>query len=602
MAGKRRKLGEILLEWRLINEKQLKEAIKTSESSRKRVGEALVDLGYLKQNDVAKALADQFDMEFVDLDRPNAIDKSQLNLIPRDMIKRYTVLPLGQEGKKLKVLAHDPMDLELIDDLRFRMGMDIELALAAKDKIANYIDTVLSEVRESIDQVTKDLSVDTSVDVSVDQSVDRGASLDMEVSDSARAEGEDEDANNAPIIRLVQQIIGEAVKTRASDIHIEPFADRVRLRFRIDGVCHEQNDIPKQNQRAVIARVKIMAGMRVEERRTPQDGRIKLRVGGEQIDFRVSACPAYHGESMVLRILRPDAAKVGLESLGMDEDTLHTFQDLIARPNGIILVTGPTGSGKTTTLYSALDVLNTPNTKIITAEDPVEYNFKGINQCQIHDQIGLSFARILRAMLRQAPNIILVGEIRDQEVGEVAIQAALTGHLVFSTLHTNDAPSALTRMIDMGLKPFLVASALQAVLAQRLIRKLCPHCKQPVEKVRRRLMQLCDINEEEIRENTVYQAVGCKRCGYTGYRGRLGIYELMVMSSELRELAFNRAPLTKVRHAARNGGMRPLLGDGKLKILRGITTLEEVSRITQVEGVVESEEEEEADEQATVAQ
>jgi type IV pilus assembly protein PilB len=589
MAGKRRKLGEILLQWGLVNEQQLEEAKQISEGSRKRVGEALVDLGYLSQNAVAKALAYQFDMEFVDLDQPNAIDKSQLSLIPRDMIKRYTVLPLGQEGNKLKILAHDPMDLELIDDLRFRLGKDIELALAAKDKIANYIDTVLSEVRESIDQVTKDLSVDTSVDVSVD----RGQSVDVEM-EGATAEGEEEDANNAPIIRLVQQIIGEAVKSRASDIHIEPFTDRVRLRFRIDGVCHERDKIPKQNQRAVIARLKIMSGMRVEERRIPQDGRIKLRVGGEPIDFRVSACPAYHGESMVLRILRPEAAKVGLENLGMESDTLETFQNLIGRPNGIILVTGPTGSGKTTTLYSALDVLNTTNTKIITAEDPVEYNFKGINQCQVHEQIGLSFARILRAMLRQAPNIILVGEVRDLEVGEVAIQAALTGHLVFSTLHTNDAPSALTRLIDMGLKPFLVASALQAVLAQRLIRKLCPHCKKPLEKPRRRLMKLCDISDEEIQNNTVYQAVGCKRCAYTGYRGRLGIYELMVMGSELRELAFNRAPLTKVRQAAKQSGMRPLLGDGKRKILGGITTLDEVARITQVEGVVETEDEEEA--------
>jgi len=334
----------------------------------------------------------------------------------------------------------------------------------------------------------------------------------------------------------------------------------------------------------------------VEERRIPQDGRIKLRVGGEPIDFRVSACPAYHGESMVLRILRAESAKVGLENLGMEGDTYETFQGLLSRPNGIILVTGPTGSGKTTTLYSALDTLNTTNTKIITAEDPVEYNFKGINQCQVHEAIGLSFARILRAMLRQAPNIILVGEVRDIEVGEVAIQAALTGHLVFSTLHTNDAPSAVTRMIDMGLKPFLVASALQAVLAQRLVRKLCRHCKEPLQKPKRRLMQLCDISHEELKQHDVYQPVGCKRCAWTGYRGRLGIYELMVMNSELRELVFNRAPLTKVRKAALNGGMRNLLADGKQKVLGGITTLDEVSRITQVEGLVEAEEEEEADE------
>jgi type IV pilus assembly protein PilB len=591
MAGKRSKLGDIFLHWRIVNQQQLDEALSICKNSRKRVGEALVDLGYLTQNDVAKALAYQFDMEFVDLDQPNAIDKSQLNLIPRDLIKRYTVLPLGKEGNKLKILAHDPMDLELIDDLRFRLGLDIELALAAKDKIAQYIETVLSETRESIDQLTQDLSVDTSVDVSMDQSVDRGASLDVDVS-GATAESEGQDAQNAPIIRLVQQVIGKAVNNRASDIHIEPFHDRVRLRFRIDGVCHEQEDIPKQSQHAVTARMKIMAGMRIEEKRVPQDGRIKLRVGGEQIDFRVSACPAYHGESIVLRILRPEAAKVGLESLGMEADTLEAFRTIISRPNGIVLVTGPTGSGKTTTLYSALDVLNTTNTKIITAEDPVEYNFKGINQCQVNDQIGLTFARILRAMLRQAPNIILVGEIRDMEVGEVAVQAALTGHLVFSTLHTNDAPSAVTRLIDMGMKPFLIASALQAVVAQRLIRRLCEHCKQPHENPRRRLMQLVGVTDEDLQNNTVYKAVGCKRCGHTGYRGRRGIYELMIMNGELRELAFNRATLTRVRRAAENSGMRTLLGDGKRKILKGVTTLDEIARITQVQGVLEAEEDE----------
>jgi len=607
MARKRRKLGEIFLHWGLITEKQLKEGLKIAQGSRKRIGETLVDLGYVSQNDVAKALASQFDMEFVDLDSPDAVDKNQLSLIPRDLIKRYQVLPLGKEGNKLKVLAHDPMDLELIDDLRFRLGMDIELSLAAYDKIAMYIDHVLSETRESIDQLTQDLSVDMSVDMSVDKSVDssmdksvdksidRGQSVDIDAG-AFKAESEGDDAQQAPIIRLVQQIIQDAVNERASDIHIEPFEDRVRLRFRIDGVCHERDQIPKSSQQAVIARLKIMSGMRVEERRVPQDGRIKLRVGKEDIDFRVSACPAYHGESMVLRILRPEAAKVGLENLGMQPDTLESFRDVIRRPNGIVLVTGPTGSGKTTTLYSAMDVLNTTNTKIITAEDPVEYNFEGINQCQVNESVELTFARILRAMLRQAPNIILVGEIRDTEVGEVAIQAALTGHLVFSTLHTNDAPSALTRLIDMGMKPFLVASSLQAVVAQRLVRYLCDHCKEPHEQPSRRLLNLCGITDEDLQNHTIYKPIGCKRCSWTGYRGRRGIYEFMIMNSELRELAFNRAPLTKVRQAAEASGMRTLLGDGRLKILAGRTTLDEVARLTQVQGLVETEEEEEEDE------
>ena len=582
MAQKRRKLGEIFQHWGLVNDQQIDEALKLAKSSRKRIGEALVDLGAITESDAAKALASQFDMEFVDLDQPNAIDQDQLGLVPQDIIKRYQVLPLGKDGNKLKILVSDPMDLELVDDLRFRLGTDIELALVAKEKIKSYIDQVLSETKSSIDQLTQDLSVD------------RGESVDVEAQSGTMAEGETEDAQNAPIIRLVHQVIQEAVNSRASDIHLEPFSDRVRLRYRIDGVCHERDRIPKRTQASVIARLKIMSGMRVEERRVPQDGRIKMKVEGEQVDFRVSACPAYHGESIVLRILRPEAAKIGLMSLGMQQDTLDAFESIIRRPNGIFLVTGPTGSGKTTTLYSALDVLNTPTTKIITAEDPVEYNFEGINQCQVNDQIGLTFARILRAMLRQAPNVILVGEIRDKEVGEVAVQAALTGHLVFSTLHTNDAPSALTRLIDMGIKPFLVASAIQAVLAQRLVRFLCDHCKEPDEQPSRRLLRLCGLTDEEVKDRTIYKAVGCKRCSHTGYRGRRGIYELMVMNSELRELAFNRAPLSKVRQAATNAGMRPLLGDGKLKILEGLTTPEEIARITQVQGMIDAEEDEEA--------
>jgi type IV pilus assembly protein PilB len=339
--------------------------------------------------------------------------------------------------------------------------------------------------------------------------------------------------------------------------------------------------------------MKIMAGMKIEEKRIPQDGRIKLKVGDRPFDFRVSCCPAYHGESIVLRILRPDAARLGLERLGFRPDTLESFNSIIRRPNGIFLVTGPTGSGKTTSLYSALSVLNRPDKKIITAEDPVEYNFKGINQCQVNDQIGLTFAKILRAMLRQAPNIVLVGEIRDKEVADVAIQAALTGHLVFSTLHTNDAPSSITRLIDMGVKPFLVASSIQAVLAQRLVRILCPECKTPDTKPSKRLMALTGLTPQDLVGKTLYKPVGCSKCGGHGYKGRRGIYELMIMNAELRELSFKRAPLNQIRNAALNSGMRNLLGDGRLKILDGDTTMDEISSITQVEGVVATDEEEE---------
>ncbi len=584
MARKRRQLGEILKRWGLIDDEKLEEGLKIAQGSRKRIGEVLVDLGYAQQNDVAKALASQFGMEFVDLDEPDVVSKDNLDLIPTDLIKKYLVLPMSKEGNKLKVLVHDPMDLALIDDLRFRLGGELELALGAKEKIKEYIDSFLSETQASIDEEVRKMTMD--------QSLDRGASLDVHVAgeDDEEASGdENKDAQSAPIIRLVAEIIKEAVVTRASDIHIEPFANRVRLRYRVDGVCIEKDVIPKRTQQSVIARLKIMSGMKIEEKRIPQDGRIKMKIGGEVIDFRVSACPAYHGESVVLRILRPDAAKLGLKNLGMQEDTLDTFQKIIARPNGIFLVTGPTGSGKTTTLYSALSELNRPDIKIITAEDPIEYNFKGINQCQVNDHIGLTFSTILRAMLRQAPNIILVGVIRDKVVGEVAIQAALTGHMVFSTLHTNDAPSAITRLIDMGLKPFLVASSIQAVLGQRLVRILCDHCKEPEENPNPRLLNLCGLSKSDIEGQTIYKPVGCTRCGGSGYRGRRGIYELMVMNSEIRELAFNRSAVSKIRQAAVASGMRNLLGDGKLKILEGKTTLDEIARMTQVEGTVDIE-------------
>ena len=583
MASKRQRLGEILLEWGVVQRSELKDAMKVAQGSKKRLGEVLVELGFADEDSVAKALAKQHNMEYVDLSAGDAMSKDKLQLLPTDIIQKYLVLPLEKDDERIKILVHDPLDLALIDDLQFRLGGRIELALAARSRIKEYIDQVLSGSRGTIDALTQDLSVDSSID--------RGATLDVE--QRAEEEEQEEEANSAPVVRLVNKIIAEAVRTGTSDIHIEPFEDRVRLRYRIDGVCQVRDNIPKGTQPAVLARLKIMSGMRVEERRVPQDGRIKLKVDGKVTDFRVSACPAYHGESVVLRILRPDAAMVGLKNLGLRQDTLDEFNDIIRRPNGIFLVTGPTGSGKTTTLYSALGVLNRPDIKIITAEDPIEYNFKGINQCQVNEGIGLSFSKILRAMLRQAPNIILVGEIRDKEVGEVAIQAALTGHMVFSTLHTNDAPSAITRLIDMGVKPFLVASSIQAVLAQRLIRRLCPHCKEPDTEPDRRSMKLVGITDEDLENHTVYKPVGCPKCNKTGFKGRQGVYELMEMSSELRDLAFQRSPVSEIRKVAANQGMRNLLGDGKLKILDGVTTMDEVAKIAQSEGLIDMEEDDE---------
>ena len=566
MAKRRKKLGELLVDWGIISANSLADALSYAKDHGKRIGEALIEMELCGEDDVTKALATQFGLEYIDLDK-QPVNRDILGLIPSKLIEECTVLPLGEEGNKLKIIITDPLDLETVDLVRFRVNKEITPTLASASKVRRFIDKFVNPDGDLFSQTMA--------------SIDQQAPEDEE---EGHAKDGDEDAD-APIIRLVNLIITEAVHTRASDIHIEPMANRVRVRYRIDGVCHIRDDIPKNMQAPVITRLKILAGIDIAERRVPQDGRIKLKIGGGRIDFRVSSLPAYHGESIVLRILRPESASVGITALGFAEDDYQRFLGIIKKPTGIFLVTGPTGSGKTTTLYSALQELNRPDKKIITAEDPVEYNFPGMNQCQVKEEIGLTFAKILRAMLRQAPNIILVGEIRDREVGDVAIQAALTGHLVFSTLHTNDAPSAITRLIDMGIKPFLVASAIQAIMAQRLIRVICAECKEVDEHPDQRALKLLDFSEEELAGKTIYKGKGCKRCGGSGYRGRVGIFEMILMNNELRDLAFKKATATQLRKAARATGMRNLLEDGRLKILAGVTTPEDLLRVTQAEGV-----------------
>jgi type IV pilus assembly protein PilB len=558
-----------------------------------RIGEALIDLKLASDTAVYKALAAQHNMEFFDLEK-SSIPPNAVTLIPDDLMRKYLILPLGTENGRVRIAVHDPLDLEMLDILRFRLHKEIRTVLAPRSRIKSMIDQLfntsaantidqtmdrtIDRMRNSLDK-TLDRSLDRSVDKSVDRSIDK--SIDMAV-----GENEENDPTQAPIIKLVQAMIAEAVRNRASDIHIEPMKDRVRVRYRIDGECVERDRIPLRMKGPLISRLKIMAGIDIAEKRLPQDGRIKLTVDKANIDFRVSTLPAYHGESVVLRILRPDSVRIGIQNMGFEEEDYKVFQKIIKRPNGIFLVTGPTGSGKTTTLYGALNELNRPDRKIITAEDPVEYNFAGINQCQVRDGIGLTFARILRAMLRQAPNIILVGEIRDLEVAEVAIQAALTGHLVFSTLHTNDAPGAITRLIDMGVKPFLVASSIQAIMAQRLIRTLCPKCKQPDREPDQMWLKLLGIKLEDLKDRTLYKPKGCEHCAGIGFRGRIGIFEMMQMNNEIRTLAFERAPTNKIRKAAIASGMKTLLGDGKIKVLNGTTTAEEIVKVAQVEGIV----------------
>lgn len=571
MAKKRRHLGEILYKAGLVEKQALINAIKASKTSKKRLGQVLLELGLIDEETLTRAIAKQFGLKYCKFD-DNLIPDDAMKLIPEDIIKRCNVLPLGMDNGRLRLLISDPMDLDTMDRIRFRLNTELDCHLANPSKIRSYIEGSLDQARSEEDQRLKH-----SLDATAAELAESGHDLKAQAL-LAQAAGDDDEG---PIIRLVNLIIDNAYYMRASDIHVEPMEDRVRIRYRVDGVCLEKDNVPKNMQPAMITRLKILSGMDIAEKRLPQDGRIKRAIGGQDIDFRVSALPGNHGESVVLRILRPDAVNIGIRALGFEQDDYERFQRIIKRPTGIFLVTGPTGSGKTTTLYAALQELNRPDKKIVTAEDPVEYNFDGMNQCQIKEDIGLTFERILRAMLRQAPNVVLIGEIRDGIVADIAIQAALTGHLVLSTLHTNDAASAITRLIDMGVKPFLVASSIQAIMAQRLIRVICDSCKVVDKSPDPQHLRLLKISRKDIEKHPIYKGTGCSKCQNTGYRGRIAVFEMFEMNSELRELAFAKAPTTDLRRAAVASGMRTLMEDGKIKIFKGTTTPEDVVRIAQ---------------------
>jgi type IV pilus assembly protein PilB len=567
----RQKLGEILVELKLITKEQAEKAAETAKGSRKRIGETLIEMAICGEEHVAKALGKQFGLEYLNLDRPEDRNKVSMTALPADVMKKYFVLGYAGEGPKKRLVIHDPLDLDAFDVLRFRVGAE-PFAIASLSQIKSLIEGGGGAAAALAPKNLMTPSIDASMDRGT--SVDRGASVDASEREAKIEQG---------VVKLVDRLIINAVQGRASDIHIEPRKENVIIRYRVDGECVVIGDVPKKMQGSLLARVKLLAGVNISERRIPQDGRIKFTVDGTAIDFRVSSCPAVHGESIVLRILRPDSANTALTSLGLESDSLDQFNRIIRRPNGIFLVTGPTGSGKTTTLYAALQTLNKPGVKIITAEDPVEYQFKGINQCQVREHIGLTFNAILKSMLRQAPNVILVGEIRDREVADIAIQAALTGHLVFSTLHTNDAPSSVTRLIDMGVKPFLVASSIQAVLGQRLVR--CLHsCKVHNPNPDPKFMKLVGLTQADADSGQIMGPGTCTEC-IGGYRGRRAIFEMMMMNQEIRDLAFARSGVSKIRAAAIRGGMRTLVGDGRLKILKGITTPEEVAKLAQVDSV-----------------
>jgi type IV pilus assembly protein PilB len=568
MAKLTRDWTDILIKRGVIGPDQLAEAKRMNGVA---IEDALTKLGYADTGDIAKAKAEQYGMEYVQLDEIQIPD-TVVGLVPESLARENVVMPLSQENGMIKVIMHDPNDFETVDKLRFVLNRDIEVVLAPKQAIVEAINMYYgssSKETESVDSMLQEWT-DTALD-DIDEGGGGGA-LGMGKANIL-------EEGDAPIIKLVHLVIQEAVTSRASDIHIEPFADRVRIRYRIDGVLMERDSPPRRLLASIVSRIKIMGSIDIAEKRRPQDGRIKITVAGKDIDLRVSILPTSHGQSVVMRILDRDNIKVGLRDLGFGDDDWKRFSQLIKRPNGILLVTGPTGSGKTTTLYAALNELNRPDVKIITAEDPVEYYLPGVNQCEVRAKIGMTFARIIRAMLRQNPNILLVGEIRDEETANTAIQASLTGHLVFSTLHTNDAPSAITRLVDIGVQPFLVASSVMAIMAQRLVRKICPKCKQRFEPAPHILSGL-GLKPELAKKANFAKGKGCNYCNKTGYRGRMGIYELMGMTSQVREMTFKGESTQAIRKIARKQGMHTLFEDGMIKALKGQTTLEEVMRIT----------------------
>ncbi|NBX30122.1 type II/IV secretion system protein, partial [bacterium] len=506
--------SKILLAEGLVSAEQLAEAMRLAGATGKRVHDEVVRLGYAPGDKVMRALAKAHRMKFVDL-TALTVPAEVVALLPESVARENTIFALAEHGAALRIATSDPTDIDTQEKLRFILNREVEMALAPRDQIVEAINRHYgTSDGESADSMLQEFT-DTAIDFT-ETAVEQAAAVAAE------------EQSDSPVVKLCNLIITEAVQLRASDIHIEPFEDRVRIRYRIDGRLVERDNPPRRLLGAMLSRFKILSKLDIAERRRPQDGRIKLSVDGNDYDLRVSVLPTNHGQSIVMRVLNKDNIKVGIRQLGLAEQDFRIFKNLIRRPNGIILVTGPTGSGKTTTLYASLNELNRPDTKIITAEDPVEYYLAGINQVEIKHQIGLDFARVIRAMLRQAPNVILVGEMRDTETAQMGIQASLTGHLVFSTLHTNDAPGAVTRMIDMGVPAYLVASSVIAVLAQRLVRVNCPKCKQPYQPLESQI-ESAGITAEMLKGATFMKGRGCANCQKSGYKGRLGIFELMVM-------------------------------------------------------------------------
>ncbi len=595
------KLGQLLVNSQLITEEQLKEAITHQRINGGRLGTNLIRLGFITEEKLVSFLSKQWGVPAVNLS-DYKIDPSVLKLIPYEIARKYTIIPVARVGATLTIAMADPSNVFVIDDVKFMTGYNVEVVVAAEsaigEAISNYYkgSAAVMPSKKPAGKIiqAKDYTL-TKEELYEEQeeiSVDEGISIDVnefdkvvgDALDSVEAISEQEDALSAeidePIVKLVNGILINAIKGGASDIHIEPYETTLRVRYRVDGVLFNAMNLPLKIKNTITSRLKIMSKLDIAERRLPQDGRIKLRLGKKrEVDFRVSVLPTLFGEKTVLRILDKSNLQIDLTKLGFEEAALKKFLDALNKPYGMILVTGPTGSGKTTTLYSALNYLNNPDLNIMTAEDPVEYNFTGMNQVQVKEEIGLTFASALRAFLRQAPNIILVGEIRDFETAEIAVKAALTGHLVLSTLHTNDAPSTISRLLNMGIEPFLISASVIIIAAQRLARKICPECKS-VEKVPVHALIQLGFSEEEASSVTCYKGTGCPMCNGSGYKGRIALYEVMPVSSEIREMILEGASADDLKKTAVRLGMRTLRMSGLTKVKEGVTSIEEVMRVT----------------------
>jgi type IV pilus assembly protein PilB len=559
------RLGEILLKANLITQSQLDQALAQQKIEGGRIGSILTKLGFVKEEEVAQCLGHKYGIPYVDLDA-QAIDASVSRLIPPAIAHKHLVIPVAKVGTTLTMAMADPTNVFAVDDIKFMTGLNVRLMIATESSVRRAIDRYY-DASETLQTVMASIE-DAAMEVMEDQE-----DLNPNIGELKQA------VEEAPVVKLVNLILAEAIKRGASDIHLEPYERVFRIRLRIDGVLYEVMSPPMSMKNAIISRLKIMADLDISERRLPQDGRMKVKFKGKEVDFRVSTLPTLFGEKVVMRLLDKSNLTLDLSKLGFEPQALAHFEEAIRAPYGMILVTGPTGSGKTTTLYAALDRLNQLETNIMTAEDPVEFNIRGINQVQIREAIGLTFAAALRAFLRQDPDVIMVGEIRDYETAEIAVKAALTGHLVLSTLHTNDAPSAVTRLLNMGVEPFLVASSVILILAQRLLRRICSQCKVPVSVPQKALVDV-GLSEEEAASLTCYKGNGCDACSGTGYKGRIAIYEVLSLTPDLRDLILSGASAVDIKRAAIAHGMRTLRMSGLAKLKEGITTVQEVVRVT----------------------